>query len=548
MASLTIVAPAASDALAQARQAAERQAELDAYVSFRSVIDGYEEAPRPSVADVESVLAVLGGVVTADREQGTFEPVSRGGAGAPVRFTADGQEHEVYAPGYGAGIREGRTWFLRLSPGVMGLRCEDANKKARAQEREKDRERKAADALAVSIACTGCPVLELRPDSGSTGEIREWSARSRSRMSEKVGSLDYSEWSQEDGALAMVTLTLPSWWQAVAPDGKTFKKLLRRFELRWRRNVGDWRCLWKLEFQRRGAPHWHALMRVPALVGRQKFEEWLAVTWADCVGASQEPDRCSVKTRAESSEYSRHIAAHEHHAVDFSGKDFSDPRRISLYFLGHSSKTTDGKEYQHIVPKEWQEPGKGPGRFWGNPGLESAFREIEITEQDAVRIARVLRQVKRGRAWTTAVLRERGALPVGEREKHKTFSTELRQKAGQKRGRAAHRTYNRNLRQKAEAKGEAWGLFGWQPRFTPSSLGAGGYAVGGWVLMNDALQLGLDVARLFGGTPAKKPALNLGQGSLEERRETVRLCGAARGVDPFRLAALRRAGSMTPGR
>lgn len=418
--------------------------------------------------------------------------------------------------------REGRTWFLRLSPGVMGLRCEDANKKARAQEREKERERKAADALAVNIACIAakCPALALRPAGGSAGEIREWSARSRARMSESVGSLDYSEWSQEDGALAMVTLTLPDRWQELAPDGKTFKKLLRRFELRWRRNIGDWRLLWKLEFQRRGAPHWHALMRVPALVGRQTFEEWVAVTWADCVDASKVVDRWDEKGVG-SSEYSRHLAAHANgHAVDFSGKEFSDPRRISMYFLGHSSKTTDGKEYQHKVPEEWQEPGKGPGRFWGKSGLDSAFREIEITEQDAVKIARLLRSVKRGRAWTTAVLRERGALPEGERHKHRTFSTELRQKAGQKQGRAARRNAVRRRWFESQETGKDWA---WQPRFTPSSLGAGGYAVGGWVLMNDALQLGLDLSRLFAGEE-KKPAHFLGQGTVEQRREIVRLC------------------------
>lgn len=527
MASLTIVAPAAADALAAARAAAERQRELDAYASFRSVIDGYEEAPRPSVADVESVLGVLADVVTTPRGQGAFETAAPWAGGRRWVYDSGKEDTVLQRPINMAGesLREGRSWFLRLSPGVMGLRCEDANRKARAQEREKDRERKSADFLALSVGCAACPIVSLRPERGALGEIREWSPRSRARMSEKVGSLDYSEWSQEDGALAMVTLTLPADWLAVAPDGRTFKKLLRRFELRWRRNVGDWRCLWKLEFQRRGAPHWHALMRVPALVGRQTFEEWLAVTWADCVDADREPDRCSIRTRMESSEYGRHLAAHSNgHAVDFSGKDFSDPRRISLYFLGHSSKTTDGKEYQHKVPAQWQEPGKGPGRFWGNPGLETAFREIEVTEQDAVRFARVLRSVRKGRAWTTAVLRERGALPEGQRKEHRTFSTELRQRAG-KTGRAKQSRLNRERAAAAAAKGETYIR---RPRFAPSSLGAGGYAVGGWVLMNDALQLGLDVARLFGGGNAVPLAANIGKGSLEARRRTVEACRAAR--------------------
>lgn len=500
MASATIVAPAPADALERARQASERQALLDGYASFRAIIDGYVEEARPSVDDVESVLTVVKDALAVNAGQLEYQSASSTSRShqfvyAPVTVRSATMRTQKLTALHmaGQGLKEGRTWYLRLSPGVMGLRCSDENKKERGRERQKERERKAAE-MAVS-RCDGCPLIGLRPVAGAVGEIREWSARSRSRLSEMVGSLDYSEWLQRDGALAMVTLTLPGDWLAVAPDGKTFKKLLKRFELRWRRAVGSWVCLWKLEFQRRGAPHWHALMRVPALVGRQTFEEWLGTTWADCAGASKEIDRCRISDRSESSEYSRHVAAHsDGHAVDFSGKDFSDPRRISLYFLGHSAKTTDGKEYQHIVPEAWQEPGKGPGRFWGYAGLESAAREIEITERDVVQAARILRKVKRARAWTVAVLREQGAAKREGRPLPGRFEVELRQKAGQKRGRAAHRTMNRKLAAAAAAKGE---IHAWQPRFVPSSLGAGGYAVGGWVLVNDGLRLGLDLARYF---------------------------------------------------
>jgi hypothetical protein len=483
VASATIVAPAAEQALEQARLNAERQALLDGYASFRAIIDGYAEDPRPGADDVESVLSVLSAAVSVNAGQLVYEaaaPAFEGqrlitaplGRDKPLRTSLQKPVHMS-----GQGLTEGRTWYLRLAPGVMGLRCSDENKKERARERQKERERKAADML--SAACGLCPITALRP-APAAGEIREWSARSRMRLSELVGSLDFSDWSQADGALAMVTLTLPGDWLTVAPDGKTFKKLLKRFELRWRRALGAWRCLWKLEFQGRGAPHWHALMRVPALVGRSTFEEWLSKTWADVV---DHPD---------AAEKEKHLKAGT--GVDFSGKDFSDPRRIALYFLGHSAKTTDGKEYQHTVPEEWQKAGKGPGRFWGSPGFESAAREMEMTERDAVQAARVLRKVKKARTWTVAVLREQGAAKREHKPVPGAFSIELRAKAGQKRGRAAHRTYNRKLAAAAAARGD---VPAWQPRFTPSSLGAGGYAVGGWVLVNDGLQLGIDLARYF---------------------------------------------------
>lgn len=537
MASQTIVAPAAADAPERARLEAARlrREYLDGYEIFRRLKDDYEEEARPSADDVESVLGVLSAAVEGGGNQRTFEAASRAGQSESVRFTSvHGTEVDdwgrrtvsMFAPGYGQGLAEGRTWYLRLSPGVVGLRCEDANKKERAQEREEQRARKMADAVALSIGCRFNPIFTKRPAPGSAGEILEWSARSRSRMAELVGSLDYSEWTREDGTLAMNTLTLPDRWQEVAPDGTTFKKLLRRYELRFRRAIGSWRCLWKLEFQGRGAPHWHALMRVPALVGSQTFEEWNSETWADVVGASKKVDRW--KDDKGSSEYTRHLAAGTR--VDYSGKDFSDPRRISLYFLGHSAKSTDGKEYQHNVPAEWQEPGKGPGRFWGNPGLKSASREIELTEHDAMEVARLLRKVKKGRAWTVKVLRERGKLPFGERHKHKTFSTELRQRDGQKRGRSAKRTFTRKMQEAAAARGE---IYIRKAAFRPSSLGQGGYAVGGWVLVNDALALGLDLARYFDEKAVPPaPADNLGRGSAADRWRTVALCRAARGVSP----------------
>lgn len=508
MASETIIAPAGAEALEQARQTAARQLLLDGYEAFRSIKDAYEEAPRPSADDVLSVLSVVSAALAVPGDQRTYEPASRDGFGQAVAFTSAGSETEkdaaAVSPGYGAAWSEGRTWYLRLSPGVMGLRCADENKKEQADERRRDRERRAADG-----AWRGIPFVLPDEPGPAAGEIREWSRRSRSRMSELVGSLDYSEWTQDQGALAMVTLTLPGEWLIVAPDGKTFKRLLKAFEMRWRRAVGVWRCLWKLEFQRRGAPHWHALMRVPALVGRLTFEEWLSATWADVVDHPDPEER------------RKHELAGT--GVDFSGKDFSDPRRISLYFLGHSAKTTDGKEYQHTVPAQWQEPGKGPGRFWGNPGLSSATREIEITERDAVQAARILRKVRRGRAWETAVLRERGKLPLGQREKHRTFSVELRRNADRVGGgRAARRTAQRKAWFATQETGRD---FVWKPRFAPSSLGAGGYAVGGWVLVNDALALGLDVARLFtsyGAAPAT-PAycFNDEKRSLEIQRRTA---------------------------
>jgi len=294
----------------------------------------------------------------------------------------------------------------------------------------------------------------------------------------------------------MVTLTLPGDWKAVAPNGRTFKKMIERFRLRFRRAVGPWVLLWKMEFQRRGAPHFHALMRVPAVVVsdggyasrlgygsemRETFESWLSRTWADVVGASREIDTIGRWVRtpdgfeivldgSESSEYSRHWSAGT--GVDFSGKDFSDPRRISMYFAGHSAKSQDGKEYQHIVPARWQRPGDGPGRFWGYCGLGKAVAELELSQRDYDRVRRQLRKMARARSWEIAVKRRRG----------NAFRNAL--ELGQDAAAASLAVPVPSVR---------------APKLRKSQLGGGGGQNGGWVLLNDALKVALQLSSWLQG-------------------------------------------------
>lgn len=486
MASDTIVAPLPDAVIAQ-----HRQDLLDGYERFRAIIDGYAEEPRPSIHDVQAVAGTLRDAVAATVGQNAFSVAPAPFVGRRMLWNSKrkGQRRvstmqSPISSMSGQDISEGRSFRLRLSPGVVGLRSFDANKAEKTAERAKAAAESGVD-LAVGV---GEFEEDFTPDAvkPGKGEIVCWSRRSRERMSEYVSSLDFSEWLQRDGALAMVTLTIPALtretWLAVAPDGKTYKKLLKRFELRWRRNIGPWVCLWKLEFTRRGAPHWHALLRVPALVGALTFEEWLSETWADCVGHPDPAERA------------KHVKAGT--GVDFSGRDFSDPRRIALYFMGHSAKSVDGKEYQNIVPEEWQQPGKGPGRFWGYAGLSKAVVEIELTERDSDRAARILRKVRKARAWKTAVLREKGKLEPAARKNFSAFSVEKlpKPKIEGRRGRSAHRTYNMAQWAKAAETGAPWR---YQSRIVFGSLGAGGYAVGGWVLVNDGLQLALDLARYF---------------------------------------------------
>jgi len=195
---------------------------------------------------------------------------------------------------------------------------------------------------------------------------------------------------------AMVTLTYPGAWEVVAPDGKTAKRHVQAFLLRYRRAWGEPIVgAWKFEFQRRGAPHFHIFMVPPHGKARGRgvgagltFRHWLGVVWPAVVN---HPDPV---------EYMKHMSVTGHpDSVDYAeALKCKDPKSTAVYFGKHGSYRD--KEYQNRVPELWQEPGKGPGRFWGYWGLKPLVAAVELRPDDYVLAARILRRyAERVRVW-----------------------------------------------------------------------------------------------------------------------------------------------------
>jgi len=221
------------------------------------------------------------------------------------------------------------------------------------------------------------------------GVITEWSRKSRSAMCRTFAELDYSPLVESGRVPAMVTLTYPGEWEAVAPDGASVKRHMvlwrKRFQREYREQA---RYIWKLEFQRRGAPHIHLWMTPPISPGRsgQGFARWLSETWAQVV------DHPDAEQKA------RHRLAGT--AIDVrNGLRACDPKRLAIYFTKHSSPNLHGdKEYQHIVPELWRQPGRGPGRFWGVYGLKKAIAVVEVAQDDYLAARRIVRRWSRSQA------------------------------------------------------------------------------------------------------------------------------------------------------
>ena len=202
----------------------------------------------------------------------------------------------------------------------------------------------------------------LRHGSAARGCVTGWSVRSRRRMVRTLAECTFA-----GHGWAMATLTYPGAWQEAAPTPKIAHEHLRTLQKRWERRWGPCEAAWKLEFQRRGAPHFHLLLRIPGLA-LPVLRAWLLSTWAAIVNSGDE----------------RHARAGT--SVDVSWRGWDGPAAIARYFAKHGLWAT--KEYQHDVPDAWD----SSGRWWGVWNLERVREVVQLDDDAAVCARRLLRK------------------------------------------------------------------------------------------------------------------------------------------------------------
>jgi hypothetical protein len=272
---------------------------------------------------------------------------------------------------------ESGRFRITVGPGVVRLSWKNPVRAEKASERAVNHHR-------LDVATEVDRIRAGRDTPNPSGRaITEWSRKSRAAMCRTFAELDYTPLVESGRVPAMVTLTYPGDWESVAPDGASVKRHMVLWRKRFHREWGEpARYIWKLEFQRRGAPHIHLWMAPPHAVSRRgrKFRDWLSEEWADIL-AHPDPEQRR-----------RHLLAGA--AVDIlNGLRACDPKRLAIYFTKHSSPNSQGdKEYQHIVPEVWRRPGRGPGRFWGVHGLRRATAVVEIAQDAYLTARRIIRR------------------------------------------------------------------------------------------------------------------------------------------------------------
>jgi hypothetical protein len=109
--------------------------------------------------------------------------------------------------------------------------------------------------------------FETSGGGGPRGNITGFSADSRKRMLEMMNCLEFEK-------LTFVTLTYPAVWPE---DGHEVKEHIRRFRARLEKKFGKLRVVWRMEYQERGAPHFHLIIMDAPFICRW----WLSKAWVD---------------------------------------------------------------------------------------------------------------------------------------------------------------------------------------------------------------------------------------------------------------------------
>lgn len=201
----------------------------------------------------------------------------------------------------------------------------------------------------------------LRQISGRShrGLVREFSRKSRTRLQQTLCAMPVAHVSR---GVLFITLTYPADYPG---DWKRWKAQLNAWTDRLRRRLPRAAGVWKLEPQKRGAPHFHLLVVGVPFIAKQ----WISTSWYEVVG-SHDPKHLTAGTQVQ-------LARSHKGVVAYASKYTAKPERL---------------------PASWQH---GVGRWWGafnRAALGIAWEEMPITPWQFRQLARVFRRLVRSRS------------------------------------------------------------------------------------------------------------------------------------------------------
>lgn len=230
------------------------------------------------------------------------------------------------------------------------------------------------------------------PKGKPRGAVKDFSAKSRQRLMRKIAMIDV----RAAGLPVFLTLTYPGEYTS---DCRQWKTDLHNFRRELVRKYPEVWGLWRLEFQKRGAPHYHGMLwGLPKIQGTEHMRDgkvcwrvlpgiscksdlevfnWLSNTWFRIVGSDDEK--------------------HLHAGVNL--EPVQSWNGVVSYVSKYLGKNDDGE----FVPKGYS------GRFWGVMQAKKwkmTKFEAGMTEEAFHKMRRVIRKCQE-RAQKLAVKQAR---------------------------------------------------------------------------------------------------------------------------------------------
>lgn len=161
------------------------------------------------------------------------------------------------------------------------------------------------------------------------------------------------------GHVFFTTLTYP----AEFPAHCVAKNDLRAFLKRIGRRFGKYGAIWRIENQKRGAPHFHIILFLGAIVPEHELTLWMVNAWYDIVG-SGDPS---------------------HRIFGVENQSFRSARGLASYCSKYVSKLEEGDRVRLIEGRQWGREGDFP---------EERIDFVFQTEKDFYCFWRIIRRSK----------------------------------------------------------------------------------------------------------------------------------------------------------
>ena len=190
------------------------------------------------------------------------------------------------------------------------------------------------------------------------GEVQTYSRQSRNNFLKTLLSIDYSVM----GKPAFLTLTYPGEY---SEDARIWKDDLHLFIVRLRKEFRSACGTWKIEPQKRGAPHYHLFLWNGPDLTTMKGKAWLSRVWFEVVGSGDK----------------KHLSAGTSVQTEI------NTIKEIYYMAKYQTKNEKGTKSEIFEYKI--------GRYWGMFGRKNiriSHEEMEIPKNLYFKIRRVLRK------------------------------------------------------------------------------------------------------------------------------------------------------------